>query len=354
MVRKVIYGLYLFDNSGMEIFHKLYEKPKFDQELLLQFLKAFTNFIQNIDQNERIECLNFENLKIIYSLFEDMIFIICTDKNEDEMYIANKIIKIQKEFKQLKNTLKPETKEPEKVEEPKIEELKEQDETKEQEKIEEIGELEVKELEKIDKVEEPEKVEEENKSRVENILKQFEQIADDILFPFFKMVILGQGGVGKTSLLKLIMGEEPDSAYIPTIGVDVKEFDFETKSTRLVFWDFSGQPRYRKLWQPFLEGADVAILVTDSKPENLPETKGILQMIKAEKPDIILILIANKQDLPGAIPPEEIERQMGVKAHGFVATDPNNREKILLILKEAISDLVELKSIQTLSPEIST
>ncbi|MEM2145319.1 MAG: ADP-ribosylation factor-like protein [Candidatus Jordarchaeaceae archaeon] len=350
----MIYGLYIFDKSGMDVFHKLYEKPKFDQELLLQFLKAFTTFIQNIDQNERIECLNFENLKIIYSLSEDMIFTICTDKNEDEMYIANKLIKLQKEFKQLKNTLKKETEEPEKMEEPKIEELKEQEETKEPEKTEETGELEVKEPEKIEKVKEPEKVEEENTSRVENILNQFEQVADDILLPFFKMVILGQGGVGKTSLLKLIMGEEPDSAYIPTIGVDVKEFDFETRNTRLVFWDFSGQPRYRKLWQPFLEGADVAILVTDSKEENLPEAKGMLQMIKAEKPDIILILIANKQDLPGALPPEEIERQMGVKAHGFVATDPNNREKILQILKNAISDLVELKSIQTLSPEIST
>lgn len=346
-MRKVIYGLYVFDRTGKDIFHKSYEKLKFDQEFLLQFLKAFTNFIQNIDQSERTECLNFENLKIIYSLSEDMILTLCTDKNEDEMYIANKLIKLQKEFKLLKNTQKTE---PEK-----IMKAEEEGKTEEAKKPEEKEIEQAKEPEKIEEAKETEKKEEKNELETgENIFKRFEQVANEILFPFFKMVILGQGGVGKTSLLRLIMGEEPDSAYIPTIGVDVKEFDFEPNNTRLVFWDFSGQPRYRKLWQPFLEGADVAILVTDSKAENLPETKGMLQMIKAEKPDIIIVLIANKQDLPGALPPAEIERQMGVKAHGFVATDPKNREKILQILKEAISDLVELKSIQTLSPEIST
>jgi small GTP-binding protein len=342
-VRKVIYGLYLFDRSGMDVFSKSYEKLKFDQEFLLQFLRAFTTFIQNIDQSERIECLNFENLKIVYSLFEDMIFTLCTDKSEDEMYIANKLIKLQNEFKLLKNATKAEA-----------ERIKEQEETKKQE--EEKEELEAEEERKVEEaMKEKEAVEKENASGIEeNIFERFEQMADEILFPFFKMVILGQGGVGKTSLLRLIMGEEPDSAYIPTVGVDVKEFDFEPKSTRLVFWDFSGQPRYRKLWQPFLEGADVAILVTDSKAENLTETKGILQMIKAEKPDIITILIANKQDLPDAVPPEEIEKQMGIKAYGFVATDPNHREKILQILKNAISELVELKSLQTLTPEMNT
>lgn len=353
----MIYGLYMFDRTGTDIFHKTYGKLRFDQEFLLQFLRAFTTFIQNIDQSERIECLNFENLKIVYSLFEDMIFTLCTDKSEDEMYIANKLIKLQKEFQLLKNASKAEAEETKKQEKTeKTEKAEEQEEAKEQEKVEETNQDNEEEAkEQQEEENEQEKVEIENLSEVrENIFERFGRLADEILFPFFKMAILGQGGVGKSSLLKLIMGEEPDSAYIPTIGVDVKEFDFEPKSTRLVFWDFSGQPRYRKLWQPFLEGADVAILVTDSKAENITETKGILQMIKAEKPDIIIILLANKQDLPDAVPPEEIEKQIGIKAHGFVATDPNHREKILQILKNAVSDLVELKSLHTLSPDIAT
>ncbi|MEM3588087.1 MAG: ADP-ribosylation factor-like protein, partial [Candidatus Jordarchaeaceae archaeon] len=350
----MIYGLYIFDRTGTDVFHRPYEKLKFDQEFLLQFLRAFTAFIQRVDPSERIECLNFENLKIIYSLSGDMVFTVCTDKNEDEMYVTDKLIKLQREFTLLRNASKA------------VEEMKEQEkteETKEQEKIlEESSEQEKTEIEAIDEQKKTEEVEdqvveevkeqgkvEESSSKVgEDIFEQFKVIADDILFPFFKMVILGQGGVGKTSLLKLIIGETPDSAYIPTIGVDVKEFDFEPKNTRLVFWDFSGQPRYRKLWQPFLEGADVAILVTDSKAESLPETRGILQMIRAEKPDTIIILIANKQDLPDALPPQEIEKQLGLPAHGFIATDPTYREKILQLLKKAISDLIEAKSLQTI------
>ncbi|WXG42149.1 MAG: ADP-ribosylation factor-like protein [Candidatus Freyarchaeum deiterrae] len=312
----MIYGVFILEKSGTELFKKFYGELKLDHELVSHFIKELAAFIQNIDQTERIECISIENLKYAYSLFEDVIFLLCTDKNEDEMYVSNKLIKLQKEFKLLKKASKVE----------KVENAVEQKET--------------------DK-ETEEKV-------VENIFEQFGQTVDEILFPFFKMAILGRGGVGKTSLLKLIIGEEPNFAYVPTVGVDVKEFDFEPKDTRLVFWDFSGQPRYRKLWQPFLEGADVAILVTDSKAESLTETKGILQMVKTEKPDVIVILVANKQDLPDAVPPEAIEKQIGIKAYGLVATDPKNREKMLGILKNAISDLVEAKCLQTLSLDLST
>jgi small GTP-binding protein len=312
-VRRVIYGLFIFDWSGKVLFQKFYRELKFDNELTLHFLREFAAYIQKIDHGERIECLSFENLKFVYSLFDVRLYVICTDKKEDEMYVANKLIKLQKEFKPFENASK-------------------------------VG--------KVEDATEQEEVDEEATPKVrENSSGRFEPIADEILFPFFKMAILGQGGVGKTSLLKLIIGEEQDPTYVPTVGVDVKEFDFEPKNMKLVFWDFSGQQRYRRLWQPFLEGADIAILVTDSKEQNLVETKSILDLIKVEKPGIKVILVANKQDLPDAVPPEKIEDYMGIKAYGFVATNPNHRKKILEILKKTITEIVETKSRKTRTPK---
>ncbi|WXG42151.1 MAG: ADP-ribosylation factor-like protein [Candidatus Freyarchaeum deiterrae] len=309
----MIYGLFIFDWSGKVLFQKFYKDLKFDNELTLRLLRDFAAYIQKIDHSERIETLSFEDLKIVYSIHDVKLFALCIDKSDDEMYIANKLIKLQKEFIPIDNVLKA---------------GKAEDETEQEDEDEDIAQ------------------------RVgENSYGRFELIVDEILFPFFKMAILGQGGVGKTSLLKLVMGEDQDSTYSPTVGVDVKEFDFEPKKMKLVFWDFSGQQRYRKLWQPFLEGADIAILVTDSKIQNLAETKGILDLIKAEKPDIKILLVANKQDLPDATPPETIENYLGMKAHGFVATDPKNRKKILELLKKTIQDITEAKSQKVKAPK---
>jgi small GTP-binding protein len=223
--------------------------------------------------------------------------VLCTDQNEDIKDVDNKLVKVQEEFIKIFNRL-----------------------PKEEDKLE--AEL-----------------------KIENsLLNVFEKTVDKILFPYLKTVIIGGGGVGKTTLLKLIVGEKTTSEYLPTVGVDVKEFDDAIKNINLVLWDFSGQPRFRKLWRQFLEGTDIAILVTDSTPKNIEETKGIYQLIKEEKPELNFILVANKQDLPEAISPETIGKYIGIKAHGLVAIDPNYRKRILEIIKEKITELTKVKA----------
>ncbi|MGQ9723420.1 MAG: ADP-ribosylation factor-like protein [Candidatus Jordarchaeum sp.] len=338
----MIYGLFIFDRFGNNLFHKFFGKIDVDPELLIHFVKEFTTFVQNLDQSERIECLNLEGLKFVYSIFKDTLFVFCVDQKEDEMYLRDRLVKVYDEFtKLLKNLLQEEY------------QLTEQQELEMVLEPEEV--IEATDQGELDEIVKQEKVEELMEKRiVEKLFKEFGNVVDEIMFPFLKIAILGQGGVGKTSVLKLIMGEEPDSSHIPTVGVEVKEFDFEPKEMKLVFWDFSGQPRFRKLWQPFLEGSNIVILVTDSTIENLVETKTIYKLIKAEKPDVNVILIANKQDLPDTVPPETVGKYVGEKAHGLVAVDPNYREKMLEILKKAIIEIIETKSQQVQSLRTET
>nr|MDO8083006.1 ADP-ribosylation factor-like protein [Candidatus Freyarchaeota archaeon] len=309
----MIYGVFTFDRFGRNFYQKFYGDVNFDQDRLFHFVTELTMFVQDLDQSERIGCLNLEKLKFVYSIFEDMISVICSDQKEDEIYLTDKIVKVQVEFLKLHKSI------------PKATVTK--------------TAMELKGL-----------IADIRPQVEENSSEGFEQKMDEILFPYLKIVILGQGGVGKTSVRKLIMGEEQNSAYIPTVGVDVKEFEFEAKNMKLVFWDFSGQQRYRKLWKPLLEGTDIVILVTDSTAENLEETKKIFQLIKTEEPKVNIILIANKQDLPDALPPETIGKYMRTKAYGLVAVDPSYEEKILKILKETIYKIVESRS-QTATPQ---
>jgi len=337
-----VYGLYIFDENGNNVFERFYGKINLHPEILLSFCKEITKFVQNIDQSKRIGLFNIEKLTFIYSLSQDISLVLCSDQKEDEMYLINKLVKVQEEAHKIlkqKTAMTTQTAE----ETTKTEGIMETESTMETEEA--VGPIETMETETKEGVDG--KVE-------ESPLKNFEQVVDEILFPFLKIAILGSGGVGKSSVLKLVLGDEPDANYIPTVGVDIKEFDFEVKSMKLVFWDFSGQPHFRKLWQPFLEEADLVIVVSNSTVENLVETKSIIQLINAEKPDACIVLIANKQDLPEAIPPETIEKYMGMPVHGLVAIDPNQREKLLEILKEAILELIEKRSQKTSLAEINT
>ncbi|MEX2723625.1 MAG: ADP-ribosylation factor-like protein [Candidatus Freyarchaeota archaeon] len=294
----MIYGLFIFDRAGKNLFQRFYGKINLNQELLTHFVKEFIVFVQNFDQSDRVECLNLENMKLVYSIIKDTISAIAADQKEEEMYLTDKLIKIHEQFTKIYNPPK---------------EVKEHELMKSTPKIE------------------------------ENTLKNFEKTIDEILFPFLKIAILGSSGVGKTSVMKLILGEKPDSAYNPTVGIDIKEFDLDIKNMKLIFWDFSGQPHFRKLWQPFLEGTDIVILVTDSQTANLAETRAILQLVRTEKPDANILLIANKQDLPDANPPEKIEKYMGIRTYGIVAIDTKYREKVVKTLKEIVMERIESK-----------
>jgi small GTP-binding protein len=304
---KLIYGFLIFNGTGRIFFQKFYGSGSVDveQKLIRQFAKELTTLTYSLNSSERVACVSLEKLKFFYSIVRDIILVLCTDQNEDIKAVNDKLLKLQAEFLKLFTTLPREESKPDM--EPEAE---------------------------------------------DHPLKVFEKTVDKILIPYLKTVILGDGGVGKTTLLKLIMGENTNSTYIPTVGVEVKEFDDAVKNTNIIFWDFSGQPHFRKLWKTFLEGTDIAILVTDSTPKNIEETKRIYHVIKEEKPDLNFILIANKQDLPGATPPETIGSYIGLKAHGVVAIDPNYRKKILEILKEKVTEITKAKSKISLPPNI--
>jgi len=143
--------------------------------------------------------------------------------------------------------------------------------------------------------------------------------------------LIGEGGVGKTSLLSLLQGREVLEKRVPTVGLEVE--DSVLNGTNCSIWDLAGQERFKFMWQDFLRGAGLAVLVCDSTDKNLEKTKEIYdRFIRTIGTKIIAI--ANKQDLPGALSAKEVQKKLGgLKTYGMSAIRPELRQRMKEILE---------------------
>jgi small GTP-binding protein len=182
-----------------------------------------------------------------------------------------------------------------------------------------------------------------------NLYNKIKGEIDRIVLGSIKVAIIGTGGVGKEDLRRLITGKENNLEYTPTINVEITEYDGKESNipVPLTLWDFAGQANFRSLWKSLLESADIALLVMDSSYENVKQCKEIIHdILDKYYKDILIIGIANKQDLPHRLTPKfcerilsEADRHPPIKVHGMDATNPQYREKILSILRDAYQEL---------------
>jgi small GTP-binding protein len=155
-----------------------------------------------------------------------------------------------------------------------------------------------------------------------------------------KIALAGRAAVGKTTLFNLLKGLASPAAYHATIGADVDRKLFQIDGTRVIVWDLAGQQEYHKTWVIFLRGASLILFVTDSSVENVVSSKPLLDLCRRVEPNAEIICVANKQDLPSRLKPEEIQKQLGVKTYGCVAIDPAYREAIMGIIVQSVRNVV--------------
>ncbi len=120
-----------------------------------------------------------------------------------------------------------------------------------------------------------------------------------------KILLLGDGAVGKTSLIRRFVVDKFSDDYITTIGTKVTKKDLRIESpgraTDITFmiWDVLGQRGYRNIQESSFQGAKGALLVYDvSRPDTLRSVSEywIPHLIEITKP-IPLVLVGNKVDL---------------------------------------------------------
>ncbi len=120
----------------------------------------------------------------------------------------------------------------------------------------------------------------------------------------FKISIIGDGGVGKTSLIKKFTKGTFEKDYIKTIGAQFSRYDKEIEGDliNLIFWDIAGQDDFNFLHPLFYKESKAGIIVfsleeNDLGDESFTHIKNWHNELKKHCGDIPVVLFANKVDL---------------------------------------------------------
>lgn len=120
--------------------------------------------------------------------------------------------------------------------------------------------------------------------------------------PTYKIIIVGDGEVGKTSLIRRHVTGQFEEKYIPTLGVEVHPMRFETNYGPICFniWDCAGRNEYSGLRDGYYIQANAAIVMYDvSKPDTFKNTDNWIASIRKVCPDIPIVVVGNKVDASG-------------------------------------------------------
>ncbi|KAE9988351.1 hypothetical protein Vi05172_g6701 [Venturia inaequalis] len=125
-----------------------------------------------------------------------------------------------------------------------------------------------------------------------------------------RLLMLGLDAAGKTTILYNLKLEQ-DVTTIPTVGFNVETVTY--KNTKFNVWDVGGQDKIRPLWRHYFSGTQGLVFVIDSSDrDRLDEARTELARIiqDREMKDALLLVFANKQDVPGAMRPDELSRRL--------------------------------------------
>ena len=117
----------------------------------------------------------------------------------------------------------------------------------------------------------------------------------------FKLVLIGDSGVGKTNILSRYINNEFSLATQSTVGVEFgsKIIKKNDKSIKLQIWDTAGQERYKSITNAYYKGSKGALVVYDISRkvtfEDVDKWIGELKTNGSE--DVLIMLIGNKSDL---------------------------------------------------------
>ncbi|CAG8608431.1 12671_t:CDS:10 [Acaulospora colombiana] len=163
----------------------------------------------------------------------------------------------------------------------------------------------------------------------------------------FKLLLIGDSGVGKSCLLLRFADDTYTESYISTIGVDfkIRTIELEGKTVKLQIWDTAGQERFRTITSSYYRGAHGIIVVYDvTDTDTFTNVKQWLQEIdRYASEGVNKLLVGNKSDLTTKKVVEytvakEFAEQLGIPFLETSAKNATNVEQAFLTMAKQIKD----------------
>ncbi|CAI4231251.1 unnamed protein product [Auanema sp. JU1783] len=174
-----------------------------------------------------------------------------------------------------------------------------------------------------------------------------EKEGDNPVLTTLKILIIGESGVGKSSLMLRFVDHSFDPEQSATIGVDfrVTSMNIDGNRVKLAIWDTAGQERFRTLTPSYYRGAQGVICVFDvtnrSSFERLDHWMTEVDTYST-KGEAVKMVVANKIDMPN----REVSREEGIKfarRHRtlFVEASAKTNEGVQCAFEELIEKVIQ-------------
>ena len=165
----------------------------------------------------------------------------------------------------------------------------------------------------------------------------------------FKIVILGDSGVGKTAIISRLTDGYFDEDMTSTVGVEYRTHDIDTTvgTVRLNIWDTAGQEKFRSVVRSYFRNSVAAVLCFDCN--NRKSFDGLDTWLNDlhtfGSPNAIVLLVSNKIDIAAERTVTQAEAEDFAKRHGIEyletsAKDGSNIEEVFIRLAQSIVDAV--------------
>lgn len=175
-------------------------------------------------------------------------------------------------------------------------------------------------------------------------------MANDEYDFLFKVVLIGDSGVGKSNLLSRFTRNEFNLDSKSTIGVEfaTRSIQVDAKTIKAQIWDTAGQERYRAITSAYYRGAVGALLVYDiSKHQTYDNvTRWLKELRDHADSNIVIMLVGNKSDLRHlrAVPTEEAKQFASENNLSFIETSALDASNVELAFQNILTEIYRIVS----------